>query len=108
MFVGRPLNSSRTRHELLRVLTLSTDLPLTSLKVSIADLHEMMQSMPALVTLCTDSYDIRLFVGHFHPRVRVAWTACTVCAAEFPRMDAEQAEMWRKVYMRDMLLNGDS
>lgn len=108
MFVGRPLNSSRMRHELLRVLSLSTDLPLTSLQVSIADLHEMMQSMPALVTLCTDSYDIRLFVGHFHPRVRVAWTACTVCAAEFPRMDAEQAEMWRKVYMRDMLLNGDS
>lgn len=108
MFVGGPLDSSRPQHERLRALTLSTDLPLTSLHVSIAGLREMMQSMPALVTLCTDSYDIRLFVGHFHPRVRVAWTACTVCAAEFPKIDAEQAEMWRNVYMRDMLPKAES
>ncbi|XP_037524441.1 uncharacterized protein LOC119401614 [Rhipicephalus sanguineus] len=103
MFVGGPLNSPRQRHEFLRSLTLGTDLAVTRLQVSIADLHAMMQSTPALVTLRTDSYDIRLFVGHFHPRVRLTWTACTVCAAEFPKMDAEQAEMWRDVYIGDLL-----
>ncbi|XP_075531094.1 uncharacterized protein LOC142564123 [Dermacentor variabilis] len=103
MFVGGPMSTPRPRHEHLRRLTLGTDLPVTKLQVSIADLRDVMRSAPSLVRLCTDSYDIRLFVGSYHPRVRLAWTTCTACTAEFPKMDSQQNDMWRNVFMRGLL-----
>ncbi|XP_037580950.1 uncharacterized protein LOC119464167 isoform X2 [Dermacentor silvarum] len=103
MFVGGPMSSPRPRHELLRRLTLGTDFPVTKLQVSIADLRDVMQSAPSLAALCTDSYDIRMFVGSYHPRVRLTWTTCTACTAEFPKMDSQQEDMWRNVFMGGLL-----
>lgn len=103
MFVGGPMSSARPRHELLRRLTLGTDFPVTKLQVSIADLRDVMQSVPSLAALCTDSYDIRMFVGSYHPRVRLTWTTCTACTAEFPKMDSQQEDMWRNVFMGGLL-----
>ncbi|KAK8762929.1 hypothetical protein V5799_034466 [Amblyomma americanum] len=98
-YIRGPLVEPRPRHESLQRLSLGTDLSLKALHATTEDLHATMKCAPALKRLSTDSYDIRIFVGNYYPRVKVAWTSCTVCAAEFPKMDAQQEELWRTVFL---------
>ncbi|KAH7932772.1 hypothetical protein HPB49_002423 [Dermacentor silvarum] len=84
----------RPIHLAMEQLTLVTDWTLPALCVMPKQLSRMIESMPALKRLSTDSYDIRLFVQNYHPHVAVAWTTCTTCMAEFPKIDEIQQEFW--------------
>lgn len=84
-------------HERLRRLTLKTDQRLSQLCRGPEDLHVLFKQLSALEKLSTDSYDIRLFVQHFHPRIKLTWTSCTICTAEFPKQRGQE-EVWRIVH----------
>ncbi|XP_037580188.1 uncharacterized protein LOC119463410 [Dermacentor silvarum] len=96
-YVGGPPDISHPRpiHPAMEELTLATDWTLPQLCVVPEEVRRMVESMPALKRLSTDSYDIRLCVQNYYPRVTVAWTTCTTCTAEFPKVDVMQHEIWR-------------
>ncbi|KAH9383650.1 hypothetical protein HPB48_025355 [Haemaphysalis longicornis] len=84
-------------HERLRRLTLKTDQRLSQLCRGPEDLHALFKQLSALERLSTDSYDVRLFVQHFHPRIKLTWTSCTICTAEFPKQPRQEG-VWRIVH----------
>lgn len=88
--------STTTFPELER-LHFGTYLTLKELGASIADLRALSLRLPALRILATDSYDVRLFFENYVPRVKLAWTTCAVCAAEFPKLDKNQGVTWQMV-----------
>lgn len=96
-FVSWPFRVVREPLESLERLTLGTDKSLEEMSGDPVVLRATFKQMPALKWLCTDSYDIRIFAQCYHPSVTLAWTCCTVCMAEFPRVDAVQEEIWRTV-----------
>ncbi|XP_050048584.2 uncharacterized protein [Dermacentor andersoni] len=96
-YVGGPPNPSHLRpiHPVMEQLTLVTNWTLPQLCVVPEEVRRMVESMPVLKRLSTDSYDIRLCVQNYYPRVTVAWTTCTTCTAEFPKGGIVQHEIWR-------------
>lgn len=99
-FVTWPFTAAREPHEFLQRLTLGTDKSLEEMLADPVSLRNTFQLMPALKWLCTDSYDIRIFAQCYYPSLTLAWTRCTTCMAEFPKVDASQEEIWRAV-LRD-------
>ncbi|KAH7933009.1 hypothetical protein HPB49_006603 [Dermacentor silvarum] len=63
-----------------------------------ADLDRMLALLPALRKVCTDDYRLRLHFENRAPWVDLRWGVCMVCFAEYPKMDALQEEMWRKLH----------
>lgn len=82
----------------LRKLTLGTGQPLVDLRILPEEVRIMFKLLPSLERLRTDSYDIRLYVQNFCPKLKLAWTTCTTCAAEFPMVDDEQEKVWRMIH----------
>ncbi|KAH6925027.1 hypothetical protein HPB50_027179 [Hyalomma asiaticum] len=103
-YVGGPPSPvyQRPMHFALEQLTLATDWTVPALCVTIEELRRLIESMPLLRHLTTDSYDIRLCVQHYYPRVTLAWTTCTTCTAEFPKMNTMQHEIWQAVHGDDV------
>lgn len=86
----------KTKFSVLERLTLSTDGPAT-LFMNEAEFPVLLEALPALKHVTTDSYDLRLLFWNFTSppgRVGLAWCQCTICAAEFPRVDKSQKEFW--------------
>lgn len=96
-FVTWPFRAVREPYKFLQRLTLGTDKSLEEMSGDPVVLRATFRLMPALQWLCTDSYDIRIFAQCYHPSLALAWTRCTTCMAEFPKVDASQEEIWRKV-----------
>uniref|UniRef100_G3MNC4 F-box domain-containing protein n=1 Tax=Amblyomma maculatum TaxID=34609 RepID=G3MNC4_AMBMU len=97
-YLGGPVNSPRPLHRRMQRLTLATELPLQKLYVVPEEVRAAIAAMPDLKRISTDSYDIRLCIENYFPHVTLAWTSCTTCAAEFPKVDGTQDEIWRIVY----------
>ncbi|CAN7995655.1 unnamed protein product, partial [Ixodes hexagonus] len=83
----------------LERLCLRTELTMDELGATVADLRTLSDRVPALRHLATDSYDIRLFFENYRPEVKLAWTSCAVCTAEFPKLDKSQSVTWQMVHL---------
>ncbi|XP_077507314.1 uncharacterized protein LOC144116457 [Amblyomma americanum] len=71
----------------LEELTLDTALTVVALQLKPERLHHLLNSLPALRHLSTDSYDLRLFVENYCvPRgsVSLSWCECVYCAVHRP------------------------
>lgn len=82
----------------LERLTLGTDGQLPGLELTADDLRCLEGALPSLRYAATDSYDLRLFFQHFMPAVTLDWCHCTTCAAEFPRLNDEQKDVWNELH----------
>lgn len=94
-------SACRVPFRCLKRLTLKTDKSLLAMDARPEALCALFDHMPMLERLTTDCYDIRLFAQCHHPRVKLDWTQCTVCSAEFPRVNAPQEKIWREVHARE-------
>lgn len=81
----------------LEHLTLATNVPLPELGLTVGDLRNLVDALPSLRHVATDSYDIRLFLQCYARQVNVHWTQCTTCMAEFPLIDQGQELMWKGI-----------
>lgn len=63
-----------------------------------SDLDRVLALLPALGNVRTDDYRLRLHFENRAPWVDLRWGVCTVCFAEYPKMDAVQEEMWRNLH----------
>ncbi|XP_075733014.1 uncharacterized protein LOC142775481 isoform X2 [Rhipicephalus microplus] len=80
----------------LERLVLRTEHTLKVLCLTVKALQFLVEALPALRYVVTDSYDLRLFFENIMPHVTLDWTQCTTCPAEFPRIDETQREFWQK------------
>uniref|UniRef100_A0A6M2E2C1 Putative secreted protein n=1 Tax=Amblyomma tuberculatum TaxID=48802 RepID=A0A6M2E2C1_9ACAR len=82
----------------LHRLTLGTDEQLPGLALTGDDLRCLVEALPSLRHAATDSYDLRLFFLHYMPTVTLDWCHCTICAAEYPRLDDDQKTLWNSIH----------
>ncbi|KAL3192899.1 hypothetical protein MRX96_058414 [Rhipicephalus microplus] len=80
----------------LERLVLRTEHTLKVLCLTVKALQFLVEALPALRYVVTDSYDLRLFFENVMPHVTLDWTQCTTCTAEFPRIDETQRDFWQK------------
>ncbi|KAL1475735.1 hypothetical protein MTO96_037069 [Rhipicephalus appendiculatus] len=62
------------------------------------ELDRALAVVPALRTLRTDDFRVRLHIERYAPQVRLEWDGCTVCLAEYPKMDSFQERLWMDVH----------
>lgn len=60
-------------------------------------LRSLLKSLPALRHVETDSYGLRLFFENYASHVRLSWTGCVVCTAEFPKVSELQELAWTAI-----------
>ncbi|KAH8020078.1 hypothetical protein HPB51_024160 [Rhipicephalus microplus] len=103
-YIGGPRTPAYQRpiHPAMEQLTILTDLSVPALHIVPEEVRRLIGWMPRLKRLSTDSYDIRLCVQNYFPHVALTWTSCTTCAAEFPKMNFAQHEIWRIVHAPDL------
>ncbi|XP_037289552.2 uncharacterized protein LOC119183332 [Rhipicephalus microplus] len=74
----------------LERLVLRTEHTLKVLCLTVKALQFLVEALPAFRYVVTDSYDLRVFFQNHMPYVTLNWTQCTICSAEFPRIDETQ------------------
>ncbi|KAL1480405.1 hypothetical protein MTO96_051050 [Rhipicephalus appendiculatus] len=88
--------------ECLETLTLRTDPRgcggLVGRQVLPDDLDRALAVLPALRSVRTDDFRVRLHIEMCAPQVRLDWDGCTVCLAEYPKMDSFQERLWLDVH----------
>ncbi|KAL1433612.1 hypothetical protein MTO96_012439 [Rhipicephalus appendiculatus] len=99
-YVSGPAEPSHPRpiHRKMELLTLATDWSLRALYLLPDEVRTMIESMPVLRRLSTNSYDIRLCVQNYYPHVTLTWSTCTTCMAEFPKVGFVQDYIWRSLH----------
>ncbi|CAN7995654.1 unnamed protein product [Ixodes hexagonus] len=78
-------------------LVLKTDWTVEDLGTNADGLRVLLKSLPALRHVVTDSYGLRLFFENYAPHVRLSWTGCVVCTADFPRVSELQSLAWAAI-----------
>ncbi|XP_075530344.1 uncharacterized protein LOC142563645 isoform X2 [Dermacentor variabilis] len=63
-----------------------------------SDLDNVFALLPALRSVRTDDYRVRLHIENCAPWLDLQWGLCTVCFAEYPKVDASQYQMWRNLH----------
>lgn len=61
---------------------------------------KLLKNLPALTSISTDSYGLRLLFWHYVSppgKVALSWSQCTVCAAEFPGLSEVQHRLWARL-----------
>lgn len=83
MFLSRLF--TKTSMTSLRSLELRLDHPLEHHGLGEEDLNAMVQSLPSLRYVSTNSPEVRLFLRQSAPHIRIGTLFCALCAAEFCR-----------------------
>ncbi|XP_070384035.1 uncharacterized protein [Dermacentor albipictus] len=101
--VGLPRFSFEHRTlDCIERLTLHTNVGgrsgLAGLRELPSDLDNVFALLPALRSVRTDDYRVRLHIENCAPWLDLQWGLCTVCFAEYPKVDASQHEMWRNLH----------
>ncbi|XP_029827689.2 uncharacterized protein LOC115312887 [Ixodes scapularis] len=78
-------------------LVLNTAWTVEDLGTDADTMRSLLKSLPALRHVVTDSYGLRLFFENYAPHVRLSWTGCVVCTAEFPKVSELQELAWTAI-----------
>lgn len=105
MFLTGPRSpGERPRFDRLERLTLRTsygrDCSLVDKRVLPSDLDSTLSLLPALRRVRTDSYKIRFHVNFTAPQISLDWCSCTICFAEFPKVDAEHQRRFTNTHYK--------
>lgn len=80
-------------------LLLTTQVPVVKLGVTTGHLEQLLHRLPQLIQMRTDDYSVRLFFERFAAHVTLGWTSCTVCSAEYPRINGND-KLWEEACRR--------
>lgn len=87
---------TKTKFSVLERLILNTDCPASDFMKQ-DEYPVLLEALPALKHVSTNSYDLRLLFWYFvspPESIKLAWCQCAICAVEFPRVDKVQKEFW--------------
>ncbi|XP_075726562.1 uncharacterized protein LOC142768467 [Rhipicephalus microplus] len=97
-----PLRLPALRLKCLEALTLRTDSRgrggLAGRPKLPEELDRTLACLPELRKVCTDDFRVRFHIERCAPKVRLEWEGCTVCLAEYPKVDEFQEELWLDVH----------
>ncbi|XP_075531752.1 uncharacterized protein LOC142564582 [Dermacentor variabilis] len=78
----------------LEQVALNADRSLREMGLEERDLRMTVDALPALARVAVDSFEARLFLAEYAPRLELDWSTCSVCAARFPQWNREHVDLW--------------